>query len=140
MAVSTADFTLVVNSAIYSTLRVPTFWKISEYQENFFDWNIQKFCTLSGIFSVRCHLHSCLLTHTHTFNGLLSRTTWVSRHQKGKPFWILLKHEMGLQWPQLDHKQIICTTLQTDNHASSPSLNFYRPDALLDAQPTVSKH
>ena len=30
-------------------------------------------------------------THTHTmFNGLFSRTTWVSLHQKGEPFWILL--------------------------------------------------
>jgi len=37
-------------------------------------------------------------THTtpllHPFNGLFSRTTWVSRHQKGKPFWILLEQEM----------------------------------------------
>ena len=30
--------------------------------------------------------------------------------------------------------------LQTDNHTSTPSLNFYRPDALPAAQPTVSKH
>jgi len=37
--------------------------------------------------------------HTHTFNGHFSRTTWVSRHQKGKLFWILLKQEMmGWQW------------------------------------------
>ena len=41
-------------------------------------------------------------------------------HQKGKPFWILLEQEMmGWQWHQLDHKQIICTSLQTDNHAST---------------------
>ena len=26
----------------------------------------------------------------HPFNGLFSRTTWVSRHEKGKPFWVLL--------------------------------------------------
>ena len=36
------------------------------------------------------------------FNGLFSRTTWVSQHQKGKPFWILLKQEMmggsGISW------------------------------------------
>jgi len=25
---------------------------------------------------------------------------------------------MGWQWHQLDHTQIICTSLQTDNHAS----------------------
>jgi len=34
----------------------------------------------------------------------------------------------------------ICTLLQTDNHISISSLNFYRPDALPDAKPTVSKH
>jgi len=30
--------------------------------------------------------------------------------------------------------------LQTDNHASTPLLSFYRPDALPAAQPTASKH
>ena len=30
----------------------------------------------------------------------------------------------GYQWHQLDHMQIICTLLQTDNHASASSLNF----------------
>jgi len=30
----------------------------------------------------------------HPFNGIFSRTTWVSGHQKGKPFWILLEQEM----------------------------------------------
>jgi len=29
-----------------------------------------------------------LLLLLRPFNGLFSRTTWVSRHQKGKPFWI----------------------------------------------------
>jgi len=28
---------------------------------------------------------------------------------------------------------------QTNNHASTPPLNFYMPGALPDAQPTVSK-
>jgi len=46
---------------------------------------------------------------------------------------------MGWQWHQLDHMQIICTLLQTDNHTSTSSLNFYWPDALPDTQPTVSK-
>jgi len=53
-------------------------------------------------------------------------TTWVSRQQKGKPFWILLEQEMmGWQWHQLDHMQIICTSLHTDEHASTPSLSFF---------------
>ena len=32
---------------------------------------------------------------------------------------------MGWHWHQLDHTQIICTTLQTDNHASTPLLSFF---------------
>jgi len=31
----------------------------------------------------------------------------------------------GWQWHQLDHMQIICTSLQTDNHASTPPLSFF---------------
>jgi len=50
-----------------------------------------------------------------------------------------MKQEMmGRQWHRLDHTRIICTSLQTDNHASNSSLNLYRPDALPDAQPKVS--
>jgi len=29
---------------------------------------------------------------------------------------------MGWQWQQLDHMQIICTSLQRDNHASTSPL------------------
>jgi len=32
---------------------------------------------------------------------------------------------MGWQWHPLDHIQIIFTSLQPDNHASTLSLNFY---------------
>ena len=41
---------------------------------------------------------------------------------------------------QQDHMQTICTSLQTDNHTNTSSFNFYRPDTLPDASPTVSKH
>ena len=41
-------------------------------------------------------------TERDPFNGLLSRTTQVSRYQKGKPIWILLKQETvsgsGISW------------------------------------------
>jgi len=80
-------------------------------------------------------------TTLHLFNGLFSRTTWVSRHQIGKPFWILLKQEMTeWQWHQLSHMQIIYTSLQTNNHASTSPLSFYTLDALPAAQPTASRH
>ena len=72
-----------------------------------------------------CIMYKLLLLYP--FNNLFSRITWVSQHQKGKPFWILLEQEMmGCQWHQLDHMQIICTSLQTDNHASTSPLSFYR--------------
>ena len=45
-----------------------------------------------------------------------------------------------MQWRQLDHMQTVCTSLQTDNHNNTSSLNFYRPDAFSDTQPTVSEH
>jgi len=67
-----------------------------------------------------------LLLLLHAFIGLFSRTTWVSRHQKSKPFGILLEQEMmDWQWHQLDHMQIIYTLLHTDNHASTSPLKFF---------------
>jgi len=66
--------------------------------------------------------------------------------RKVKPVWNLDLNEardngvLGWQWHQLDHMQTICTSLQTDNNTNTPSLNFYRPDALPDDLPTVSKH
>jgi len=47
---------------------------------------------------------------------------------------------MAWQWHQLDHKQIICISLQTDNHTSTSPLSIYRPNALPAVQPIASKH
>jgi len=32
---------------------------------------------------------------------------------------------MAWQWYQLNHMQIICTSLQTDNHSSTSPLSFF---------------
>jgi len=32
---------------------------------------------------------------------------------------------MRWQWHQLDHMQITCTSLHTDNHTSTSSINFF---------------
>jgi len=64
----------------------------------------------------------------------------VSRHQKGKTNLDFIDSEW--QWHQLGHMQV-CTSLQTDNHATTPPLSFvqsstlHMPDALSAAQPTV---
>ena len=77
---------------------------------------------------------------THPFNGPLSGTTRVSRYQKGKTNLDFSEaRDSEWQWHQLNHMQV-CTSLQTDNHTSTPPLIFYRPDALPAAQPTASKH
>jgi len=58
-------------------------------------------------------------------------TTHVSWYQKGKinvDFPEAIDSEW--QWRQLGHMQV-CTSLQTDSHASTPPLSFfYRPHAL----------
>jgi len=49
--------------------------------------------------------------------------------RKVKLIWILMKQEMiERQWHQLDHVQIICTSLQTDNHASTSPLIFLKAE------------
>jgi len=63
-------------------------------------------------------------THTHPFNGPFSRTTRVSRYQKGKTNLDFTEaRDREWQWHQLGHMQV-CTSLQTDNHASNPPLSF----------------
>ena len=96
-----------------------------------------KYSTLPNSIQQHDQFTSVLL---HTFNGPLSGTTQVSRYQKGKTNPNSTEaRDSESQWHQLGHMQV-CTSLQTDNHASTPPLSFYRPVALPSAQPTVSKH
>ena len=63
--------------------------------------------------------------HTHPFNGPLSETTRVGRYQKGQinlDFTEATDSEW--QWHQLGRMQV-CTSLQTDNHASTPPLKLF---------------
>ena len=64
-------------------------------------------------------------TQTHPFNGPFSRTTRVSRYQKGKTNQDFTRTtDSEWQWHQLGHMQV-CISLQTDNHASTPPLSFF---------------
>jgi len=64
-------------------------------------------------------------THTHPFNGPLSGTTWVSQYQKGKTNLDYTgARDSEWQWNPLGHMQV-CTSLQTENHASTPPLSFF---------------
>ena len=99
------------------------------------------FAGLTVVSNRQTHRQTMIHTHTHTrltalFPGL---PRWAGT-RKVKPISILLKQDtVEWQWHQLGHMHV-CTSLQTDNHASTPPLSFYRPDALPAAQPTASKH
>ena len=62
--------------------------------------------------------------YTHTFNGPFSGTTRVGRYRKGKTNLDFTEaRDSEWQWHQLGHMQV-CTSLQTDNHASTTPLSF----------------
>jgi len=63
-------------------------------------------------------------TYTHPFNGPLSKTTRLSRYLKAKTDLDFAEaRDSEWQWHQLGHMQV-CTSLQTDNHASNPPHSF----------------
>jgi len=70
------------------------------------------------------HHYTTTHTHTHPLNGPFSGTTHVSRYQKDKTNLDFTgAKDSEWQWHQLGHMQV-CTSLQTDNHTSTPPLSF----------------
>jgi len=61
-------------------------------------------------------------THTHPFNGPLSRTTRVSRYQKGKTN-LDFTEARDSEWHHLDRMQVY-TSLQTDSHPIPTTQSF----------------
>ena len=73
-------------------------------------------------------------THTHPFHGLFSGTTRVGQYQKGKTNLDFTEaRDSERQWHQLGHMQV-CTSLQTDDHASIPPVFTGRMPFLLPNQ------
>ena len=72
------------------------------------------------------HARTHARTHAHTHTRLtahFSGTTWVSRYQKGKTNLDFTEaRDSEWQCHQLGHMQV-CTSLQTDNHASTRPLS-----------------
>ena len=71
------------------------------------------------------HIATHTHTHTHQFNGPFSGTTWVGWYQSDKINLDFTEaRDSEWQWHQLGHMQV-CTSLQADNHASTPPLSFF---------------
>jgi len=87
----------------------------------------------------RCNIQlGATHTHTHPFNSPLSRTTRVSRYQRGKTQsgFYQSRSGSGISWA-------ICKSAPRSRQTTMPASHhsvFYRPDALPVAQPTASKH
>ena len=73
-------------------------------------------------------------THTHTHTRLTALCQglpgWAGTRKVKTNLDFTEARDSEWQWHQLGRMQV-CTSLQTDNHASTPPLSFYRPDALL---------
>ena len=94
-------------------------WSLCEPVELYFRYFLSMIlCLFTFILCINTH------THTHLFNGPLSRNTWVSRYQNGKTNLDFTEaRDSEWQWHQLGHMQV-CTLLQPDNHSSTPPLSF----------------
>ena len=72
----------------------------------------------------RMTLTQVIFLYTRPFNGHFCGTTRVSRHQKGKTNLDFTEaRDSEWQWHHLGHMQV-CTSLQRDNHVSTPLLSF----------------
>ena len=112
---------LIWQEIAFKTSHTKTMWS--------HDWRLQVWCITdtSNQFMppTICSMSSTGSTHTHPFNGPFSGTTQVSRYQKGKTNLDFTEaRDSEWQWHQLGYMQV-CTSLQTDNHASNPPLSFF---------------
>ena len=71
--------------------------------------------------------------YLHPFNGPFPGLPGSAGTRKVKPIWMTEARDNEWQWHQLGHMQV-CTSLQTDNHASTPPLK----DGCPSCRPTNS--
>ena len=88
---------------------------------------------LASASSIRAYVHC-----THPFNGPLSGTTQVSQYQKGKTNLDFTEARdnggSGISWAIMQ----VCTSLQTDNHTSTPPLLCFLQAGCPSCRPTNS--
>jgi len=90
-------------------------------------------CSSLRMCPAKLKLCCCLPTHTHThtrarvhLTALFPGLPQVSQYQKSKTNLDFTEaRDTEWQWHQLGRMQV-CTSLQTDNHASTPPLSFLK--------------
>ena len=120
LSVFLAYFLFRRSAADHRALRGPCVKARSQLRMNWTELNSSSRTAASQLHDCDARDHTHTHTHTHPFNGPLSGTTRVSRYQKGKPGLDFTEaRDSEWQWHPLGHTQV-CTSLQTDNHASTP--------------------
>ena len=77
----------------------------------------------------------------HPFNGLFSRTAWVSRHQKCKTSLDLIEARSDVFGDAVASAGLYSNNLHlAPDITNTSSLDIYIADALPDVQSTVSMH
>ena len=117
---------------------LPVFWLLFQFLGYYWCW-----CPSA----LHTHTHACTharthaRTHTHTHTRLTALypglPRWAST-RKVKPIWILLKQETvggsSISWAIMQ----VCTSLQTDNHTSTPPLLCFLQARCPSCRPTNS--
>jgi len=129
------DYHFIARDQMEHDIENHMFIEAGQYCDNLYGTSIQSVKEVAQQVSGGCSVD----THTRPFNDALSMTTRVSQYQNGETYLEFTEaRDNEWQWHQLGHMQV-CTSLQTDNHASTPPLNFNRQDAL-DVARVVCTH
>ena len=101
-----------ISSIVYCYRYAPTQWHLHPHNR-------------TDSHKIKLQIYTHARTHTHTrLMALLSETTQVSRYQKDKTNLDFTgARDSEWQWYQLGHMQV-CTSLQTNNHDSTPPFSF----------------
>jgi len=87
--------------------------------------------------------HQWIKIHTHIHTHLTALCPgpprWAGTRKVKTNLDFTEARDSDWQWHQLGHMQV-CTSLQRDNHASTPPLSFLQAGCPSTAQPIASKH
>jgi len=126
-------------NSIDNSLSCASLYRYPPLHANFMDFRNNTSCCICSVSAPYIPLTSKWNAHTHPFNSPFSGTTRVSWHQKGKTNLDFTEaRDSEWQCHQLGHMQV-CTSLQTDNHASTSPLSFLQAGCP-SCRPTTSKH
>ena len=111
-----------------ASLKTPTTATMRNWRFWYFRFNVAySFHKANTVYCSSNEVHFCSVTHTHThlFNGPFQGLPGWAGTRKVTNLDFTEARDSEWQWHQVDHMQV-CTSLQTENHASTPPLSFFK--------------